>query len=62
MEISDDRLKKTLRRIDRVPDNLLSRLDSREVALWVRALPEDPASQTALLTFLGLPCRHRLSE
>lgn len=48
--------------IDEVSDNLLSNLESRDVALWIRSLPKDPPSQDALVAFLGLPWRLILSE
>ena len=37
-------IEKTLVRIDTVSDNLLSNLENRNVALWVRTLPKDPPS------------------
>jgi hypothetical protein len=48
--------------IDGVPNNLLSNLESRDAALWIRSLPKDPPSQEALVAFLGLPWRLVLSE
>jgi hypothetical protein len=48
--------------IDKVPDNLLSNLDSRDVALWIRSLPTNPPAQERLVSFLGLPWRHVFSE
>ena len=53
-------IEKTLIRIDRVSDNLLSNLANRGVALWARSLPKDPFSREALVEFLGLPWRARL--
>ena len=50
-------IEKTLVRIDTVSDNLLSNLENRNVALWVRTLPKDPPSRDALVAFLGLPWR-----
>ena len=50
-------IEKTLIRIDTVSDNLLSNLENRNVALWVRSLPKDPPSRDALVAFLGLPWR-----
>ena len=41
--------------IDRVPDNLLSNLENRDIALWIRSVPTDAASQAAFMSFLGLP-------
>jgi len=49
-------------RIDRVNDNLLSGLDNRDVALWIRSLPKDPPSQATLGAFIGLPWKLVLSE
>lgn len=48
--------------IDEVRDNLLSNLDSRDVALWLQSLPKGPLAQEELVTFLGLPWRMVLSE
>lgn len=48
--------------IDEVPDNLLSNLESRDVALWLRGLPKGPVAHENLVTFLGLPWRIVLSE
>ena len=62
MDTPDYKLEKTLIPTDRIPDNLLASLESREVALWVQSLPEDPAIHAALLTFLGLPWRLIISE
>jgi hypothetical protein len=31
--------------IDEVPENILSGLESRDVALWIRSLPEGPLAQ-----------------
>jgi len=49
--------KKKLIFIDEVPDNFLSNLDSRDVALWIRSLPKNPPAQERLVSFLGLPWR-----
>ena len=48
--------------IDRVPDNLLSNLENRDIALWIRSVPTDPASRAAIVSFLGLPWALILSE
>lgn len=53
---------KKIIRIDRVTDNLLSNLESRDVALWIRNFPKDPYTQDALVDFLGLPWRMVFSE
>ncbi|MGN6139336.1 MAG: hypothetical protein ACTHNV_10655 [Ralstonia sp.] len=45
-----------------VPHNLLSSLGSRDVALWVRSLPENQADKESLVRFLGLPWRMVISE
>lgn len=45
-----------------VPDGLLSRLESRDVALWIADLPKDASTQPAWIDFLGLPWRLILSE
>ncbi|MCY4440661.1 MAG: hypothetical protein OXE53_10705 [Deltaproteobacteria bacterium] len=55
-------IEKALIRIDAVSDKLLSNLENRDVALWVRRLPKDPPDQDALLAFLGLPWRLVLLE
>lgn len=55
-------IEKRLICLDGVPENLLSSLESRDVALWVRNLTQDPASQEALVDFLGLPWRLVFSE
>ena len=55
-------IEKTLIRIDRVSDNLLSNIANRGVALWARSLPKDPLSREALVEFLGLPWRLVFSE
>jgi hypothetical protein len=48
--------------IDQVPENLLSNLDSRDVALWIRSLPKKAPAQAQLVAFLGLPWRQVFSE
>lgn len=48
--------------IDQIPENLLSNLDSRDAALWVRSLPRNAPAQTTLVSFLGLPWRQVFSE
>ena len=48
--------------VDRVSDNLLANLDSRDVALWIRSLPEDLPSRDKFVSFLGLPWRLVLIE
>jgi len=55
-------LRKKVIQISRVPDNLLSRLETREIALWIRSLPKDPVARAAIVAFLGLPWRLVLSE
>jgi hypothetical protein len=55
-------IEKALIRVERLPDTLLANLQSRDVALWIRSLPKDPPSQSALVAFLGLPWRLVLSE
>jgi hypothetical protein len=45
-----------------VPDSLVSRLDSRDVALWIGDLPKDASMQSEWIAFLGLPWRLILSE
>jgi hypothetical protein len=47
---------------DDVPENLLADLDRREVALWLRSLPKDPASVEILSAFLRLPWQMVFSE
>jgi hypothetical protein len=48
--------------INEVPENLLSGLESRDVALWIRSLPEDPPTLEKLVAFLTLPWRLVFSE
>jgi hypothetical protein len=48
--------------INEVPDNLLSNLESRDVALWIRSLPKNQPTQEKLVAFLGLPWRLVFSE
>ncbi len=55
-------IEKRLICLDGVPENLLSSLESRDVVLWIRSLPKDPASQNGLVVFLGLPWRLVFSE
>ena len=47
---------------DDIPQELLSALDARDVAIWLRALPDEPAARAAISSFLGLPWRLVLSE
>jgi hypothetical protein len=58
----DQQKRKQLFVIGEVPDYLLSNLESRDVALWVRRLPKDLPSAGALVAFLGLPWRLILVE
>ena len=46
---------KTLIRISRASDSLLATLENRDVALWVRDLPDDPQRLNSLVDFLSLP-------
>ena len=55
-------IEKTLIRINAISDKLLSNLENRDVALWIRNLPKDPASQDLLVAFMGLPWRLVLLE
>ena len=55
-------IEKLLVRIDAVSDKLLSHLEDRDVALWVRRLPKNPPDQDALVAFMGLPWRLVLLE
>jgi hypothetical protein len=48
--------------VTRIPDNLMSRIESREVALWIQSLPKDVPNQSSLVAFLGLPWRLVLTE
>jgi hypothetical protein len=48
--------------ISEASDNLLSGLDSREVALWLRSLPTRPPARDRLVSFLGLPWQLIISE
>lgn len=42
---------------DRVPDSLLSGLESRDVVLWIGSLSLEPSLQATQLALLGLPWR-----
>ena len=48
--------------LDRIPDTLLSSLENRDVALWVRNLSEASYIQDSLTDFMGLPWRLVLCE
>lgn len=48
--------------INKVSDNLLSNLESRDAVLWIRSLPKDPSSQNAVIDFLELPWQLIISE
>lgn len=47
---------------DRIPDSLLARVESRDVALWVRRLRGLHQDRSALVKFLGLPWRLVICE
>jgi hypothetical protein len=55
-------IEKMLIQVDAVPGHLLSALDNRDVALWIRGLPKELPNQDTLLQFLGLPWRLVMSE
>ena len=46
---------KTLIRISRASESLLANLENRNVALWVRDLPDDTQRLNSLVDFLSLP-------
>lgn len=46
---------------DHVQDTTLAHLDSRDIALWVRAIPKDTSLET-FTAFMGLPWRLVVSE
>lgn len=48
--------------IDKVSDSLLSLIESRDVALWVRSMPENPPPLDRWTSFLSLPWRMVISE
>jgi hypothetical protein len=48
--------------VDGASDNLLSNLDSRDIALWLADLPRERPQLETLISFLGLPWRLILSE
>lgn len=48
--------------VDGASDNLLSNLDSRDIALWLIDLPKECPQLETLISFLGLPWRLVLSE
>ena len=48
--------------IDEVSDNLLSSLENRDVALWIRSLPENPPADNTLAAFMSLPWQLVVSE
>lgn len=62
MDTSNDQLKKFLTVIHRAPDTLLAGLDCRDIALWIRAIPGTPMSNSTILPFMGLPWRLIVSE
>lgn len=43
--------------VDGASDNLLSNLDSRDIALWLIDLPKECPQLETLISFLGLPWR-----
>lgn len=47
---------------DRIPDGLLTRLESRDVALWLRRLRGLHQDRSALIKFLGLPWKLVICE
>lgn len=55
-------LTKHLSVTDKVPDGILSALERRDVALWIRDLPTDLSIQDVLEKFIGLPWRLVISE
>ena len=48
--------------IDDISENMIADLDYREAAVWLRSLPNDPATQENLPAFFGLPWRMVFSE
>lgn len=48
--------------INEVSDSLLSNLESRDVALWIRGLPKNPPTSDKLVSFLSLPWQLVVSE
>ena len=47
---------------DRIPDHLLSSLESRDLVLWIRSLPFGEVDLGSLVAFLGLPWKMVYSE
>jgi hypothetical protein len=55
-------LENRLIRIDRISDNLLADIESRDAALWIRAFPSDVATYSELVRLVRLPWRLVVSE
>ena len=55
-------ISKTLIESAKIPDSLLTNLESRDVALWLRDLPRDLSGRETVNAFLGLPWRLIVSE
>lgn len=53
---------KKLIHIDKVNDKVLSSLENRDVALWLRSVPKNLPAPETLVAFLGLPWRMVFSE
>ena len=53
-------IEKRVIQADRLPSKLVANLDTRDVALWLRNIPDVP--RTTLTRFLGLPWRLVMSE
>jgi hypothetical protein len=49
-------------KIANVPDTVLTRLETRDVILWIRSLPKTPKATEQIVRFLGLPWRLVVSE
>jgi hypothetical protein len=55
-------IEKEILSISEIPDNFLANLETRDVALWIRGLPEAPIAQEKIFAFIGLPWRLVISE
>jgi len=55
-------IKKGMHSIAEVPDNFLANLETRDIALWIKGLPEAPIAREKIFAFIGLPWRLVISE
>lgn len=53
---------KLILHVNEFSDNLLSSLESRDIALWIRGIPDSPPTGNKLADFLSLPWKLVISE